>query len=137
MAKYPRPHRLLFRRTAVLIALIMAGGGLVALEHTATGASTGTPSHSYGQSSGDHGGNGDPGDGHHHGSTTSSSSTSSTSTTSTTMPPKHCRDQDNNDRNHHDHKHHCRPPSGGQKPKPPHDHHDDPHDKHGNKNGHR
>ncbi len=127
MAKYPRPHRLLFRRTAVLIALIMAGGGLVALEHNATGASTGTPSSSYGQSSGDHG-QGDPGDHHHHGSTTSSSSTSSTS--STTMPPKHCRAQDNNDRNHHDHKHHCCPPSGGQKP-------EHPHDKHDTQNGHR
>jgi hypothetical protein len=134
MAKYPRPHRLLFRRTAVLIALIMAGGGLVALEHTATGASTGTPSSSYGHtSSGNHGGRSDPRDHHHHGSTTTSTSTSTT--TSTTMPPKHCRDKDH-DRKHHDHKHHCRPPSGGQKPKPPHHPHD-PYDKHSNKNGHR
>ena len=135
MADYPRPHRLLFRRTAVLITLIMAGGGLVALEHTATGASTGTPSSSYGQHvvTSNHGDKGHDNNGdNHHGSTTTSSTSS---TSSTTMPPKHCRDKDNDgkhhDSKHHD-KHHCRPPSGGQKPKPP----KHPHDQHGNKNGH-
>jgi hypothetical protein len=147
MARYPRPHRLLFRRTAVLIALIMAGGGLVALEHTATGASTGTPSSSYGHTSSnqhgdngknDDGKNGKNGDKHHH---------PTTSTSSTTMPPKHCRDMSNDGKDnsgkdnkgkdkHHDDKHHCRPPSGGQTPKPPKPP-KYPYDKHSTKNGHR
>src|ERR1700690_3430228 len=96
MANFPRnSRRAVVRRVSVLLTLILAGGGLVALEHTATGASTGTPS-SYG----DHhattptrqGRNGphdcDPG--RHHGSTTTMSSTTTTSTTTTTMPNDHC-----------------------------------------------
>ena len=134
MANYPRNRRRSFvRRMSVLLTLIVAGGGLVALEHTATGASTGTPS-SYGKqvqteskNSGNH--DGDPGR-HHHGSTTTTASTttSTSTTTTTTMPSRHCHDD--HDRHHHK-RFKCRVPSGGTGPMHPHDSH---HDK--KKNGH-
>ena len=136
MANYPRNRRRSFvRRMSVLLTLIVAGGGLVALEHTATGASTGTPSsygkqvHTESKNSGNH--DGDPGR-HHHGSTTTTASTTTSSststTTTTTMPPRHCHDD--HDRHHHK-RFKCRVPSGGTGPMHPHDPH---HDK--KKNGH-
>ena len=114
MARYPRPHRSLIRRAAVLLTLVMAGGGLVALEHTATGASTGTPSCSYNHDSTSNScqqGNND-GDHHDHGSTT------------TTMPGNRHDCDDEHGRNHKD-RFKCRQPSGGQNP---HNHHDSDND---------
>jgi hypothetical protein len=110
MANFPGNRRAFVRRMSVLLTLMVAGGGLVALEHTATGATTGTPSssglHVTTEHEGEHG--------KHHGSTTSTSSTTTASTTTTTSMPKdpgkHCHVEHGR---HHDKKFRCRPPSGG------------------------
>ena len=47
MAGNPRGPRSFVRRAAVFGTLVLACVGLLALEHTATGATTGTPSHAY------------------------------------------------------------------------------------------
>jgi hypothetical protein len=92
MARETRPSRNVFRRSLLLGTLVVVGVGGLALEHTATGATTGTPSHpktsvesEYPQTYGKHG------HGHDH-------------------PPRHCHDGHGKDEYKNKH---CRPPSGG------------------------
>jgi hypothetical protein len=141
MARNDPPRRRVFRRTVVFAVVIAASVGGLALERTATGATTGNPSHAklttrYHYNPPNHNYE-PPKHGYypppypkppHDGTTTTSTSTTTTTTvpvTTTTMkypkPPMHC---DKIlvwcfDKHHHKVlivKFHCRPPSGGHKP---------------------
>ena len=114
MARNPRFRRARLRRLVTLGTLVFVAVGLIALEHTATGASTGKPSQVY--LSGHYGG---------HETTTTKPVTTTTKRVTTTTAKhgsggdgqqgqgdpgnRHCGDQHGRDRRHEDH---CRDPSG-------------------------
>ena len=129
-------HRGRIRRFVTLGTLVFVAVGMMLLEHTATGASTGRPSHVTTTTAGrnyrhddkhgddkhkdDHGH--DPG---HHETTTTHVTTTTAATTTTTRPVttttmRHC-DRDHG--RHHKHDPHCRPPSGGRDDDHNHKHH--------------
>ena len=139
MARHSSVRRGRIRRLAALGTLVFVGVGMLALEHTATGASTGRPSHvttttarhndphhdkhDDGRGDDKHG-NHDPSTTRHETTTTQHVTTTTQHVTTTTM--RHCeRDHGR----HHDHDH-CRPPSGG------HDDHHDPHKNDHQQNNH-
>jgi len=91
MAGNPRGPRSFVRRAVVFGTLVMACVGLLALEHTATGATTGTPSHAYNTNT-------------HHVTTTTAKHHNGD-------PGDHRRCDDEHGQ-HREHEEHCRAPSG-------------------------
>ena len=96
MARNALPHRLRLRRFIVLVTVVLAGVGGLALEHTATGATTGKPS-SFDREA-----------------------TTTVHRTDGTAEHSDANDSDDNDRHCTDgngedaeHNKHCRPPSAG------------------------
>lgn len=96
MASHHSVRRGRVRRLAALSTLVFVSVGMLALEHTATGATTGQPSH--------------------YTTTTKHTTTTKYVTTTTSKhggdsgDPRHCEDGHGRDNEKNKH---CRPPSGG------------------------
>ena len=120
MARISLPHRLRFRRLVVLAAVVLMGVGGLALEHTAGGATTGTPSGAYGH--------GVTTTTHHVTTTTTRRTTTTTAHVTTTTshvttttakhgdpgdPGEHDRHCDDDHGRDNEQNKHCRAPSGG------------------------
>jgi len=124
MATYRNARRMMMRRIAVLITLVAATGGLLALEHTSTGAATGNPTATHLTSHDKRG----PAtnDEHHHNRHHPTSSSTTTSTTTTSIPTSHGPGKPRPCHVGHGRGHkkffRCRPPSGAPSTHNPHEH---------------